>query len=353
MPLPGLNGNDGSPEMTTNNSSSESYQIPRKPVVRISENVTPSPEQERYVKWGVAWKIPLLIVLWTLIGFSWAIAHHFYYQSLDGTKVGSSSRQNWAVGFGTAFTFLVIASLRVTCDTAYKQYLWTLFKRKPFALDTLNKLFSITSDPTAFLSWELFRHAKIAYFVAAVCWCMPLAGITPPATLSVVPGLWNKTSRVSWPLLNWDSSNFFDNGDTVAKPSSEVLQIATLAAESMAIIPPGPPAANSSFHVQFFGPTVQCSIANSSQQLNFDSYSSALANGSLMTVTKSLFESRKLAWSNDEVPARIAPLMNVYSAFSPKSGQSGGWFEPTVLPLGQPDEFNNWFTGLPLQNDSL
>lgn len=217
MPLPGLNGNDGSPEMTTNNSSSESYQIPRKPVVRISgttnnssstarasgcirsdetsveetnppaidphdrliqENVTPSPEQERYVKWGVAWKTPLLIVLWTLIGFSWAIAHHFYYQSLNGTKVGSSSRQNWAVGFGTAFTFLVIASLRVTCDTAYKQYIWTLFKRKPFALDTLNKLFSITSDPTAFLSWELFRHAKIAYFVAAVCWSITFSFFT-------------------------------------------------------------------------------------------------------------------------------------------------------------------------------
>lgn len=184
---------------------------------------------------------------------------------------------------------------------------------------------------------------------------MPLAGITPPATLSVVPGLGNKTSRVSWPLLNWDSSNFFDNSFSGAKPSSEVLQIATLAAESMAIIPPGPPAANSSFHLQFFGPTVQCSIANSSQQYNFDLYSSALANGSIMTVTRSAFESGKLAWrshdSPDIAPGTIEPLMNVYSAFSLYSGRWGGWLGYDGSKASSPsDEFNNWYTGIQAEN---
>ena len=51
-------------------------------------------EHERYVKWGIPWKTPLLIVLWALVGFSLAIGHHLYYQSLDGTKAGSSSRQS-------------------------------------------------------------------------------------------------------------------------------------------------------------------------------------------------------------------------------------------------------------------
>lgn len=174
---------------------------------------------------------------------------------------------------------------------------------------------------------------------------MPLAGITPPATLSVVPGLGNKTSRVSWPLLNWNSSNFFDNE---YKPSSEVFRIATLAAESMTIIPPKPPAANSSFHVQFFGPTVQCSIANSSQQSSFDYYSSALAYGSFMTVTKSTFESGKLAWEIPGLPTGIEPLMNVYSAFSLYSGKLGWFYTNSVESTGSelPDEYNNWFTGM-------
>ena len=127
-------------------------------------------QREKYVKWGFPWKTPSLIILWALVGFSSAFGHHFYYQSLGGTKAGSSSRQSWAVRFGTAFAFLIVASLRAACDTAYKQYIWTLFKRKSFSLDTLDKLFSLTSDPTAFASWELITHAKIAFFVALLCW---------------------------------------------------------------------------------------------------------------------------------------------------------------------------------------
>lgn len=136
----------------------------------IKEKSTRSVEHGRYVNWGVAPRTPSLIVLWALVGFGWAIGHHFYYQSLDGTKAGSSSRQSWAVRFGTAFAFLVVASLRAACDIAYKQYIWTLFKRKAFSLDTLDKLFSVTSDPTAFVSWEFIRYAKIAFLVAIVCW---------------------------------------------------------------------------------------------------------------------------------------------------------------------------------------
>lgn len=181
-----------------------------------------------------------------------------------------------------------------------------------------------------------------------------MAGITPPATLSVVPRLWNETSRVSWASLNWNSSNFTDTRYSGAIPSFEVLQIATLAAESMAIIPlppPPPSAANSSFHLQFFGPTLNCSLANSSQQSVFDHYSSALANGSIMTVTRSAFESKKLAWGIQGFPFGIAPLMNVYSAFSLYSGKWGGWLGSDVSnALGPPDEFNNWYTGMQAEN---
>lgn len=183
---------------------------------------------------------------------------------------------------------------------------------------------------------------------------MPLAGITPPATLSVVPGFGNETRPISWALLDWNSSNFVDKKADVAQPSSEVLQIATLAAQSMAIIPPTPPAANSSFHVQFFGPTVQCSMANSSQQPSFDYYSSALASGSLMVVTKSLFKSGKLAWGACGIPPNTEPLMSVYSAFSPYAGQLG-WLSYQVDDYDydySPDAFNNWIIDLPPETRS-
>ena len=136
----------------------------------IQDDGTRSTGHERYVEWGIFWKTPLLIVFWALVGISWAIGHHFYYQSLDGTRAGSSARQSWPVRFGTAFAFLVVASLRAACDTAYQQYIWTLFKRKALSLDTLDRLFSVLSDPTAFMSWEFLTHAKIAFLIAIVCW---------------------------------------------------------------------------------------------------------------------------------------------------------------------------------------
>ncbi|KAL6718596.1 hypothetical protein ACLMJK_002830 [Lecanora helva] len=327
MSLPGAVRGEGPPQITTKISPPELYRIPRKPVTeRLANKTDPStmranvyvttdeasPEETKPVgsdpciKWDFSWKTPSLIVLWALVGFSCAIGHHLYYQSLDGTKAGSSPRQSWAVRFGTAFAFLVVASLRAACDIVYIS----------------NKLFSVTSDPTAFMSWEFIRHAKIAFLVAMVCWCIPLADITPPATLSVVSGFNNDSRPLSLASLDWNSSKFFDEENFIAQPSSDVLQIATLAAQSMAIIPPAPPAANSSFHIQFCGPTLECSIANSSEQPNSDYYAKALAKSYPLAATRDLYESGKLRWGDDGPSSPSAPLMNIYSAFSPYAGQT-------------------------------
>ena len=176
-----------------------------------------------------------------------------------------------------------------------------------------------------------------------------MAGITPPSTLSVVPGLHNESGLFSLALLDWNSTKFFDEGESAAQPSSDVLQIVTLAAQSMAVIPPAPPAANSSFHVQFYGPTLQCNTANSSQQSNFDYYTKALANSSLLAATKDLYKSGNLTWGENGPPGMNAPLMSVYSAFSPFAGQNG-WLDgsnPSEDDDYAPDAYNNWIAEVP------
>ena len=182
---------DATPPINANKAFSQSHRIPRKPIAGgsgstapslstaeaglpvtidktslaetkqsamerherlIRKDATPTPAEKKYIRWGVTWKTPLLMVLWTLAGFGWAVGHHLYFRSLDGTKAGSSSQQHWAVNFGTALAFLVVASLRAACDIVYQQYIWTLFKRKSLSLDALDKLFSATADPTALVS---------------------------------------------------------------------------------------------------------------------------------------------------------------------------------------------------------
>jgi hypothetical protein len=172
--------------------------------------------------------------------------------------------------------------------------------------------------------------------------CVALAGIAPPATLSVVQGFNNQTQPVTMKSLDWNSAAFFDIEAEIPLPSSEVLRIAILAAQSNSILPLTPPASNSSFHVHFFGPTVQCSVANSSQQPILNQYSTNLANGTLMTVTKALFESGNLTWGSKGVPPNTEPLMNVYSAFSPLSGAQNWFSGDSSFPSDSPDQYNNW-----------
>jgi hypothetical protein len=136
----------------------------------LEEDSSETADQEKYVKWGIAWKTPFMMVVWALLGLGWALGHHFYYQSLDGTRAGSSSRQNWAVRFGTALSFLVVTCVRASCDSVYKQYIWTLFKRRSFSLSTVDGLFSATQDPRSLMSLEFLQHAKVAYLIATICW---------------------------------------------------------------------------------------------------------------------------------------------------------------------------------------
>ena len=120
----------------------------------------------------------------------------------------------------------------------------------------------------------------------------------------------------------------------------------------MAILPPDPPATNSSFHMLFHGPSLQCDLASSSQQSVFDQFAASLANDSeIMIVTKRLYESGRLTWLSPDspwnaVPYSINPVMNVYSAFSPYSGQNGWLGGMTQDP--EDDSYYNNFVNVTL-----
>ncbi|KAH8685694.1 hypothetical protein BGZ60DRAFT_522978 [Tricladium varicosporioides] len=314
----------------------------------------------KYVTWGIAMRTPVIMITWAVAGCIFSVGHHFYYDRLDGSIAGTPNQQNWALRFGTAFSFLTIALLKASCDAAYKQYIWTLFKRKSYSLDTLDKLFALTTDIFAFVSWELISKAKLAVFLALTSWLMALAGITPPATLSVGPGFRNQTIVTSLASINWNAKGFTNilgyNGHT----SSEVRQISSSSAQSMSIIPITPPNGNSTFYTQFYGPTVQCSPANSSQIPIFDEYAFKMWNTSYTMASKAKFEAglgsnswNVLANATARTsPWYDAPLMNVFSAFSPYAGDRF-WFGANIFSSLTPsgpgstiDENNNWSPGI-------
>lgn len=127
-------------------------------------------QQHTYVKWGVVWYAPLVMVIYGIAGFGVAIGHHFYYRSLHGTQAGSTARQQISTAIGTGLSFLVVTLLRAGGCAAYAQYVWQLVRRKAYKLSTLDKMFALTTEPYGFFSWEMLKHAKFAMLVAIFCW---------------------------------------------------------------------------------------------------------------------------------------------------------------------------------------
>ena len=110
---------------------------------------------------------------------------------------------------------------------------------------------------------------------------MTLAGIAPPSTLNVVPGLQNKTTIAPWPMLDWNSTDWSVRIGSTAVPSNAVLDLAMQAAIDNKIPGIAPYATNSSYDLQFYGPSVSCNIANATQQADFDYYIARAAKESL------------------------------------------------------------------------
>ena len=229
-------------------------------------------------KWGISWLgEPIQLPLFTLLGIGLALAHHLIYRALDGKIVGDSEIGQQAVKqVGNVFVFLVLASLKVAIDESYNQYMWYTIRRKSFAIDTLDKLFTLPVRITSIFSLRLWGGAKIAAVLGLLSWLLFLGGLTPAATLDIVPALQNSTSNHLVPVPDYNTSSWWQiqtiNTNPTIDPTAMHLKTAVSTAFQGAVIPPPAPSSNSSFSVQFYGPSVTCEDPDAGQTAAFKEY---------------------------------------------------------------------------------
>ncbi|PHH91446.1 hypothetical protein CDD83_402 [Cordyceps sp. RAO-2017] len=130
---------------------------------------SPAPEKPG-VHWGLHWKSPAIMALLFLVGIAASISHHFFNQSLDGTIVTSSTQQFWSIRIGTGLAFLVKASLAASIGVACTQHLWVAASRQAMTVNSIDGMFSLTSNPLAFFDLKLLLRAKILVLLALVMW---------------------------------------------------------------------------------------------------------------------------------------------------------------------------------------
>jgi hypothetical protein len=110
------------------------------------------------------------MVGYVLLGAILAAGHHFFFSSLNARVVGSTSRQQWAIAFGTAFAFLIGRFLGLAVSSAYTQFIWAYLRKNTLSLSGIDKIFSLTSDLTGFLSLEVLKRAKLVMLFAILSW---------------------------------------------------------------------------------------------------------------------------------------------------------------------------------------
>lgn len=119
---------------------------------------------------GIHWRMPAAMCACWIIGLGLAIGHHFYYYSLDGTRVGNQSKQEWAQRFGTAFAFLTKTFLTTAVGIACIQSFWWILRLKPIRFSTLDSMFDIRGSIFNFFDFHIWLRGPNVAVLGLISW---------------------------------------------------------------------------------------------------------------------------------------------------------------------------------------
>ncbi|OBS23159.1 hypothetical protein FPOA_03715 [Fusarium poae] len=210
---------------------------------------------------------PALMTGSLLLGLVLALGHHFYYDHLDGRIVQSQNQQQWFLRLGTGLAFLVRAFLSAAVGIAYTQILWRTLRSKPVTVGGVNSLFGVVHNAWDFVTLELWTAAPALAVVAIIAWALPLIAVIAPATLTVkVSSEPNITVlEAPIPIPDYSTLETFGkwtgiNGGGSLIPSTYVSRLLLSVVSLGSILTFPAPFPNSSYALDFYGPTLSCGI---------------------------------------------------------------------------------------------
>ncbi|KAK0637844.1 hypothetical protein DIS24_g10421 [Lasiodiplodia hormozganensis] len=254
--------------------------------------------------WGVHWKSPTLMVSLFTLGVSFCVAHHLFYGYLDGTAVGSSESQQWAIRAGTALALLAKAFLAASVGVALTQRLWMTLRAKPFSIQGLDNAFSLPADPTSLFSGEVMGHAKLLWLMAAAMWCIPIIATVTPATLTVNLGLSINITSARVPSLSYENGaswGQYDGEQRLIGAAIPLHRILAATATTGDVVRMSAPFSNSSYTTSFFGPSLQCYNLSAVYVDPSDVAVVAQHKEAFESVIKANMQRSKVAWDEDHI----------------------------------------------------
>ncbi|RFN48804.1 hypothetical protein FIE12Z_6859 [Fusarium flagelliforme] len=272
----------------------------------------------------------LTLILMTgslLSGLALAIGHHVFYDYLNNRIVESQNQQEWFLRIGTGMAFLARALLSAAVGIAYTQILWRTLRSKSITIEGINSLFGVSHTAWDFTTLELWTAAPGLAIVAMIAWALPLIAVITPATLSIQISSDTNITIVDSFIPNIDHGRNLWFGGFVEGSlfiSSHVIRTLLPVATLGAILPIAAPFPNSSYSLEFYGPTISCdspeddSLRESIEEIiNSDAMSDRYAmSGDYMTYVSfvpvsenmSLSASKSGIWRGDAIEGLMNAL---------------------------------------------
>ncbi|KAI0410468.1 hypothetical protein F5X98DRAFT_359526 [Xylaria grammica] len=303
------------------------------------------------------WRAPTSILGSLLIGAILSVGHHLYHASLDGTFSEGDriiagyhiSNQTFTTAIGTGFAFIVRAFLTFAVSGAYVQVFWkaATHSRKDNTLEEIDAMFSILSNLFAFCWSSVWWKYPLLFLIALVAWLLPIAFTIPPASLSVAVAPFITSALVTVPNFDFASLRYVAGVPKTNKntqygydsPSPVVLDIANAVAKAGEILPITPPVANSSWKLEFYGPSLACHpLINQTIRLETESH---IAGYLLERQYYSPIPDTYLAWSSSRGDAAAHPWSHLSNGFFP--GPVSYSINVAVLPdFSDPSIARDW-----------
>ncbi|EKJ71664.1 hypothetical protein FPSE_08110 [Fusarium pseudograminearum CS3096] len=224
---------------------------------------------------------PVLMTGSLLLGLTLAIGHHLFYDYLNDRIVQSQNQQEWFLRIGTGMAFLVRTLLSAAIGIAYVQIIWKTLKFKSVTVNGINSLFDALHNAWNLTTLELWTAAPTLTAVALVAWALPLIAVITPATLSIEISSEQNITVIDSLIPNIDYDNnigFFGSWyqNNTVFPSSLISRLLLPVATLGYILNIPAPFPNSSYSIDFYGPSISCTIPENAAFI--DRISQTIAN---------------------------------------------------------------------------
>ncbi|CAF3623873.1 hypothetical protein SNK05_007562 [Fusarium graminearum] len=197
-----------------------------------------------------------------LLGLALAIGHHLFYDYLNDRIVQSQNQQEWFLRIGTGMAFLVRTLLSAAIGIAYVQILWRTLRSKSVTINGINSLFGVSHNAWDLTTLELWTAAPALTIVALIAWALPLIAVITPATLSIEISSEPNITVVNRliPNIDYDRSLWFGSWleDRTISHTPHISRLLLPVATLGFILNIAAPFPNSSYSVDFYGPSISC-----------------------------------------------------------------------------------------------